>query len=347
MAELLPLDPDGALSLALVVVAASHTPLLMLDGDLKVLAASKSFCSAFDIDAAAALRQPLSAMGAGEWNLPQLQILLRATLLGQADIEAYEMDLIRTGAKPRRLVLNVQKLAYDDAQAVRLLLAVLDVTDSRAADKVKDDRLREKTLQLQEVQHRIANSLQIIASILMQSARRVKTEEIRDHLHDARNRVMSIGALQQQLAASHRGDVNLRHYFQDLSDSISASMIRDHGQIALSVSVDDSVTSADTSVSLGLLVTELVINALKHGFPDHRHGKIDISYSSRGESWSLTVSDNGVGMPKPPALLKPGLGTIIIESLAKQLSGEIVVVNRHPGTSVCVTGGAVAEKVAA
>ena len=73
-------------------------------------------------------------------------------------------------------------------------LAVADVTAARAADKLKDDLLREKAILLQEVQHRVANSLQIIASVLLQSARKVQSEETRGHLKDAHNRVMSVAA---------------------------------------------------------------------------------------------------------------------------------------------------------
>src|SRR3546814_6833564 len=93
---------------------------------------------------------------------------------------------------------------------------------------------------LQELQHRVANSLQIIASVLMQSARRVQPEEARGHLHDAHSRVMSIASLQQQLAASSLGDVELRSYFTQLCESLSASMIHDHDQVSIAVTADRS-----------------------------------------------------------------------------------------------------------
>ncbi len=336
------LHPDAALSLAMAVIASSQAPLVLLDGDLKVIGASASFCREFAIDPASAPGQPLFELGEGEWDVAQLRSLLKTTLSDHDRIEAYEMDLERPGQASRRLVLNAQKLAYDNEERVRLLLTVSDVTDARAAQKAKDDLLadkdsllREKALLLQELHHRIANSLQIIAAVLLQSARRVNSEETRRHLHDAHNRVMSVATMQQQLAASKVGDVQLRSYFTDLCQSIGASMIRDPDQTSLIVHADDSVTSADVSVSLGLVVTELVINALKHAFPSQQRGEIVIDYQARGPAWTLSVTDDGVGMPAAGGeTATPGLGTSIVEALARQLQAQVEVASSGPGTSV-------------
>jgi two-component sensor histidine kinase len=168
----------------------------------------------------------------------------------------------------------------------------------------------------------------------MQSARRVQSEETRTHLVDAHQRVMSVASLQKQLAASTLGEVQLRPYLTTLCESITASMIRDHKQLFLQVKADDSVTSADASVSLGLIVTELVINALKHAFPDNRQGGIVVKYDSEGPSWVLSVADDGVGMPKDSS--KPGLGTSIVQALAKQLGATISVASDSTGTNVSV-----------
>jgi len=331
-----PLHPEAANSLMLAVIASSNAPLLLLDGDLTVIAASKSFCDAFGIDQATITSLHLSALGYGEWNVPQLASLLKATLAGHAEIEAYEMDLKRDGQPPRCLVLNARKLDYTDADNARLLLTVTDVTDARIAEKLKDDLLREKAILLRELQHRVANSLQIIASVLMQSAKRVKSNEARSHLHDAHNRVMSVAAMQQQLAASTLGDVELRPYFTDLCRSIGASMISDHNQLSLEVTGDESVTSADVSVSLGLIVTELVINCLKHAFPSHQKGKVTVNYQSHGSGWTLLVGDDGVGLPADHASSKPGLGTTIVEALATQLNANVHHANTNPGTAVSI-----------
>jgi two-component sensor histidine kinase len=331
MASDVPLHLETASTLA--VIAASNEPLLFLDGDLHVVAASASFCRTFQIDPASIRHHLLSELGNGEWAMPRLVSLLTATALGSADIGAYEIDLVRHGRPTLNLVLNAHRLDDGHKMPVRLLLAISDVTFARNEARQKDDLIREKAILLQEVQHRVANSLQIIASVLMQSARRVQSDEARGHLRDAHHRVMSIAAVQRQLAASSTGDVALGPYFRQLCESLGASMIHDPKQLLIAVKVDDSVVTADVSVSLGLIITELVINALKHAFPHHRHGQITIAYRSDGLKWALSVSDDGVGMAAedPP---KPGLGTGIVEALARQLQGEISVVDNKPGTAV-------------
>jgi two-component sensor histidine kinase len=336
MAPRPPAHSDAALNLALAVVASSTAPLLLLNGDLTVIAASKSFCQAFQIEPNSVTNCPLAKLGAGEWDVPQIKSMLTAAASGFAEIEGYEIDLNRSGRESRRLVLNARKLEYGDADNVRLLVAVSDVTDARIAEKLKDDLVQEKAVLLQELQHRVANSLQIIASVLMQSARKVQSDETRTHLVDAHQRVMSVAALQQQLATSAESDVALCPYFTALCNSIGASMILDHNQLSLNVSVDDSTSTADVSVSLGLIVTELVINALKHAFPGDRKGKIKVDYRAHGPNWTLSVIDDGIGMPPDAANAKPGLGTSIVQALTKQLQAVIEVADAKPGTAVSV-----------
>ena len=331
-----PIEADDSLTLALAVIGSSTAPLVLLDGDLKVIAASASFFTTFRIDPAGATGEPLLALGDGEWNLPRLRSLLTATLSGGAAVEAYEIELKSPQLGVRNLLLNAHLLSFGDGSQVRILFGVSDVTEARANEKLKDDLLREKAILLQEVQHRVANSLQIIASVILQSARKVQSEESRTYLQDAHSRVMSVAALQQQLAASRLGAVALKPYFDQLCISVGASMIRDHDQLSMRVDCDDSVVDADVSVSLGLIVTELVINSLKHAFPGGRHGVITVSYHGHGPNWTLSVADDGVGMPTDPESLTPGLGTSIVDALANQLKARVKVTAGHPGTTVSI-----------
>lgn len=321
---------DIALSLALSLIAASVTPVLLLDGDLVIVAASQTFCEAFAVDPEEIPGRRLMDLGEGAWNSPRLWSLLTATAFDRADVPDYEMDLASPHGGNRQLIIHARRLLYGDGAGVRLLLSISDVTAARAVD-------REKALLLREVQHRVANSLQVIASILMQSARRLPSEEARSHLRDAHHRIMSVAAVQRQLANTTLGDVHLKDYLTDLCHNLGDSMIRDHRRLIMVVEADDAIATSSASVSLGLVVTELVINALRHGFPEGRSGTIKVTYRLRGGGWTLAVADDGAGRPVDPALQKPGLGAGIIKALAGQLGATVVVTDTAPGTQVTLT----------
>ena len=327
------------LDLAMAVVASSHAPVLLLDENRVVVGASQAFCDAFGIGSSTIAGREFASLGDGEWAIPQLHSLLKATASGFAEVKNYEFDLKREGRVPRSLIVNAHKLNYGEGRDVRLLLAISDVTDARLAEKMNDDLIRDKGVLLRELQHRVANSLQIIASVLLQSAKKVQSEEARGHLRDAHHRVMSVAVIQKQLAVASVDRVSLRPYLTQLCESIGASMIHDHDKVRLDVTSDESRVNADVSVSLGLVVTELVINALKHAFPEGRQGKIMVDYGSEGDAWTLAVSDDGVGMPALPGVAKPGLGTNIVQALAKQLDARITVLDGTPGTAILLEHG--------
>jgi len=217
---------------------------------------------------------------------------------------------------------------------LRLLVAVSDVTDARANETLKDEALRQNFILLQEVRHRVANSLQIIASVLLQNAKRTASAETRGHLNDAHHRVMSVAALERQLAGTGEDSVEVHTYFTNLCDSIAASMIGDPEQVSLVVTGYGGEIEGRASVSLGLIVTELAINALKHAFPDGRHGKITVDCDFRTSNWTLLVTDDGVGMP---AQISPGLGTSIVQALAQQLEAVVEVTAARPGVRIAIT----------
>ena len=329
--------PEHADSMSIALISSSFSPLVLLNEDLTIIAASNSFCLAFDVDCTGVTGKKLADLGQGEWNVRQLDSLLRATVAGNAAIDVYEMDLVRAGKETRCLLINAHTLDYFEAESIRVVLAITDVTSQRLADKVRDDLVREKQLLLHEIQHRVANSLQIIASVLLQGARKVQSSETREHLRDAHNRVMSVAMLQKHLSSTAIEDVGLKNYLRDLCASIGASMIGDPQRLMLTTEVDDSVVDSDTSVSLGLVVTELVINALKHAFPGRtQHGNIKVGFKSEGKAWTLVVADDGVGMPKNADDRKPGLGTGIVEALATQMGAVVMVSDQAPGTKVSI-----------
>jgi two-component system, sensor histidine kinase PdtaS len=326
----------AAETLALALIHASRAPVLLLDEKLRVVGASDSFCAAFGFSPEGVAGCALVSLGKGEWDVPQLRSLLRSTFGSTASVDAYEMDLVRSGHPTACLVLNAHRLDYDERGAL-VVLTISDITSARLAERIKDDLIEEKRVLLLELQHRVANSLQIIASVLMQSARRVQSEETRLHLRNAHHRVLSIATLQKQLAVSSDEQVQLRQYFEGLCDSIGASMIDEEGRITLTSTTDESSATANVSTSLGLIVTELVINSLKHAFPGRDNaGQINVDYRAQGTGFALTVSDNGVGIAASAEPTAPGLGTGIVDALAKHLGATVETTGAAPGTKVAI-----------
>jgi two-component sensor histidine kinase len=156
------------------------------------------------------------------------------------------------------------------------------------------------------------------------------------HLHDAHQRVMAVAAVQQHLHASESFDqIEIGPYLTRLCESLAASMIGDSRPITLQVLVNGGTAASAKAVSLGLIVTELVINALKHAFPkDRSDGQVIVSYQIDGPDWKLVVSDNGAG--KPDSIATPtrsGLGTTLVKALAQDLDAKVEVAS-GPGPSV-------------
>jgi hypothetical protein len=179
MAARPPIDSnDPALSLTMAVISSSPTPLLLLDGELRVGGASESFCEAFQIDPATAVGSSLFDLGAGEWDLPKLRVFLRGIADGTPQASALETELERLEVEPRCLCIHGRLLAYEDLSQPRLLVAVADVTDARANERAKEEVIERLSVLLREVRHRVANSLQIVSAVLLQNAGRTKSARL-------------------------------------------------------------------------------------------------------------------------------------------------------------------------
>jgi chemotaxis protein methyltransferase CheR len=239
----------------------------------------------------------------------------------------------------RVLLLNASIVLYEKGHK-NILLSIDDVTLQRGLEREKDELLRQKDVLLDEIEHRVANSLQIIASIIMLKAKSVESEETRRHLHDAHKRVVSVAAVQRHLHASAGiGTMEMLPYLTTLCGALTHSMIGDSESVSLKVLGKGGLSSCANAESLGLIVTELVINALKHAFNETpKDGQITVAYDVSGTDWKLSVADNGIGKPDGVfAQPKTGLGTGIVKALAKQLDAQVVTLSGPKGTTVSVT----------
>ena len=348
-------DLQSACAFAEAIVNTVREPLVVLDQDLRVVAASRSFYRTFKAEPGETEGRLLYELGNGEWNIPKLRALLEKILpahgaIEAGAIEAYEIERVFAGIGRRTMCLNARKVIYEAGGGANILLGIEDITYRLILEGEKDDLLRQKDMLLEELQHRVANSLQIIASIIMMKARVVESEEARRHLQDAHQRVMSVAAVQQHLhAVARSGPVQLGPYLSKLCDALSHSMVGDNRSISLKVHGEQGSASCRDAESLGLIVTELVINSVKHAFgedtEDTKDGQIIVAFDVSGTDWKLSVTDNGIGNPTGVfAQAKTGLGTGIVNALAKQLDAKVETVSGPQGTSVSVTHATFAAK---
>jgi nitrogen-specific signal transduction histidine kinase len=175
-------DVQDAFALAHAIVDTVREPLVVLDDELRVVAASRSFYLTFRVDRNETQGKHLFELGDGAWDIPKLRLLLGKIIPERGEMEDYEVDHDFPDIGRRTMLLNARKVFYElGSHANIILLGIEDVTGKRALEREKDELLRQKDVLLDEIQHRVANSLQIIASIILLKAKSVDSEETRQH----------------------------------------------------------------------------------------------------------------------------------------------------------------------
>jgi chemotaxis protein methyltransferase CheR len=326
--------------LAHAIVDTVREPLIVLDQDLRVVAASRSYCLTFKVNVDDTHGKLFYDLGDGQWDIPRLRLLLGKIVPEQGAMENYEVEHDFPSIGRRTMLLNARKVFYEKGSHSTILLGIEDITEKRILENEKDDLIRQKEMLLEELEHRVVNSLQIIASIIMLKARTVESEETRRHLEDAHNRVISVATVQKHLHGSIANSIiEMGPYLATLCTALAQSMIGDNRTISIKFNGTGGNSTRRNAESIGLIVTELVINSLKHAFNETtKGGEITVAYDVSGTDWRLAVSDNGSGKPDGVfAQPKTGLGTGVVKALAKQLNANVETLSGALGTKVSVT----------
>jgi PAS domain S-box-containing protein len=205
-------------------------------------------------------------------------------------------------------------------------LHIVDVTRWKAAVEGAIAGAREEKLFLRESHHRIKNNLQVLSSLFGLQAKLAGDERIRSALQQAQSRTKSIALIHTYLYQSYDlKELRLRDYVQDIITHLLHSYGIDSGKIRLVVNVDDLTFVPEKAVPCGLIINELVSNALKYAFPAGRSGEIRVEcHAEQPGGFVLAVSDNGVGMPQTLDLQSiESLGLRLVTALNEQLDGRM------------------------
>lgn len=235
-----------------------------------------------------------------------------------------------------RVVERTEQLYRANAQLQR------EVSERAEAEKRLVSSLNDKEALLREVYHRVKNNLQIIVSLLHLQQDYMHEPQTERLIHDIRNRVFSMGLVHEILCDSKDiSDIDLGNYLQTLSSNLLYSYLGDSDHVQLEVQCEPVLLSIDSAIALGLIVNELVSNALKHAFPKPMSGSISIDLRrNEQQRLVLTVTDDGVGLPPGLDPVKTeSLGLQLVQELTQQLEGSVHVRNGN-GTTFVVEIGA-------
>lgn len=217
-----------------------------------------------------------------------------------------------------------------------LLGTSLDITERKQAELALQTSLREKDALLKEVHHRVKNNLQVITSLLRLESGRNQLPDVKRVLGDMQGRVRSMALLHESLYRNGSfAAVDLANYLKQLCTQAFRTLNLRPGHIQLELDLQPIHVEMDQALPCGLLVNELISNCLKHAFPEGHSGTVQVSLHIEGQSATLQVSDNGVGLPADFAeLSRNSLGLQLVSDLAGQLGARLEI---GPAASFKVT----------
>jgi PAS domain S-box-containing protein len=218
--------------------------------------------------------------------------------------------------------------------------AIRDISERKLVEDKLRSSLREKEVLLKEIHHRVKNNLQIVSSMLNLQMGQIKDPDARDLFQESQSRVRSIALFHEKLYESKDlARVDIAEYLKGLSTGLFATYGIDPDQVVLSARIDDIPMGVDAAISCGLIVNELLSNALKHAFPEGRRGEVRIELHDEGPQVMLEVTDNGIGFPRALDFQSQNtLGLRLVRILAEQLRGTIEL-DRREGTRFVVRFG--------
>jgi PAS domain S-box-containing protein len=329
--ELFPLTPVTA---AESIVAILADALLLVNPGGKIVVINQAASELLGYEQSELTGQPIEMILAHEETASFERARLEQ-LSTASSIHDSEATFITKEA--RRIPVSLSASIVQDQAGVKqgTVYVGRDLTMRKQAEEQIRASLREKNVLLQEIHHRVKNNLQITASLLMLQSRFIQNEQVLKTLGESQNRIQSMALIHETLYQSENlAQVDLARYVQKLTTHLFRSYEVNPETITLQVNADSVLLSIDAVVPCGLIVNELISNALKYAFPGNRRGKIRIDlHPDHDEQLILVISDNGIGLPANVEFREAeSLGLQLVNMLAEQLEGTVEL-DRRGGTT--------------
>ena len=318
------------------VVETIREGLLVLEPDLTIRFANCSFCQIFEVAREDTVGQKLHELGKGQWDIPELRTALETIISGRKTIEAFEVDQFFPSIGRRIMLLNARKIYRPGNKIQQILLAIEDVTERVRLEREHAIAHERIGMLMQELTYRVKNSLQSIAAMVFIEARDHKSGEGKAALERVSHRIDALGQLYSKLSKSDTVEaVNAATYLDDLCRDLIASVEREGERaIVLKTDIESVLLPTDRAIPIGLIVNELVTNAVKYAFPGKSSGTVTVVLKREPGVLRLTVADDGKGVD--PQRADSGLGGRLVEGFAQQLGGQVERESGSQGTTVCL-----------
>ncbi|HEX2694490.1 MAG TPA: histidine kinase dimerization/phosphoacceptor domain -containing protein [Acidobacteriota bacterium] len=212
---------------------------------------------------------------------------------------------------------------------------IRDISERKKAEERIMEALREKDVLLREIHHRVKNNMQVISSLLSLQSQRFPDAEVREAFRESQDRIRSMALIHEKLYQTRDlSRIDFSDYIKGLTSSLFRTYQTDTARIALKLDLDKAFLDINAAIPCGLVLNELMLNALKHAFPGERKGEITVELHEIEDGlMRLTVRDNGVGFPEGIDIEHSDtLGLQIVTLLTEQLDGRIEV-RRDGGTA--------------
>jgi PAS domain S-box-containing protein len=308
--------------------------ILVLEPDLTIRFANRSFCHTFAVAPEHTVGRKLYEIGNGQWDIPKLRTSLETIISDRKTIEAFEVEHFFPSIGRRIMLLNARPVYRPGNKIKQILLAIEDVTEPARLERehaAAHDRIG---MLMQELTHRVKNSLQLIAAIVMIEARGLEKSEGKVALERVSRRITALGHLYSKLSESETFEaVDAATYLNELCRHLIASVYKDGDTfIMLKTDIESELLPADRAIPIGLIVNELVTNAVKYGFPGEAKGTVMVTLKRVPGELRLTVADDGQGLD--PRRADSGLGGRLVDAFAQRLGGQVERKSDGQGTAV-------------
>jgi chemotaxis protein methyltransferase CheR len=318
---------------ALDIVETIREGILVLAPDLTIRFANRSFYKIFAVAPEETVGRKLYEIGDGQWDIPKLRSTLQ-TITSGGTMDAFVVENFIPSIGQRIMVLNARKVYRPGKRAEQILLAIEDVTERTRLEQEHAIAHERIGMLLQELVHRVKNSLQFIASMVQIEARSHNSGEGKAALERVAHRITALGQLYAKLSKADTVEaVDSASYLGELCRELIASVHKEGDTpIALKTDIESELLPTDRAISIGLIVNELVTNAVKYAFPDNKPGTISVMLKRLPEALCLTVADDGQGVQSQRA--DSGLGGRLVDGFAQQLGGRVERTTGRQGTTV-------------